>query len=279
MKTRMFATVLGVSLLVVGAAAQQTSPASGWISLFDGQTLSQWRGFKQTTVPAGWTVKDGTIMWVKGGPDLITREQYANFEFEFEWKLPRGGNSGIIFRLSEEFEATYHSGPEFQILDDAEHPDGKNPLTSAGSNYAIHARSMAMSKPVGEWNTARLVVNGSHVEHWLNGMKVVDYELWTPEWKALVEGSKFKQWPSYGLGKTGHIALQSHGAEVQYRNLRIRRLPRGWMPPEAAGAIGERPRTNTPGPLNGVLVRGRSPIARPGDLRQAQVAPSRAEGR
>lgn len=219
--------LLGAGLAVsVHAAPQQSAAApSGWVSLFDGKTLEHWRGFKETGVPVSWGVEDGAITRVAAGPDLVSRAQYDNFEFEFEWRLPPGGNSGVMYHVSETAERTYHTGPEYQILDNARHADGKNPLTSAGADYALHAPNHDMSKPIGEWNQSRLVVNHAHVEHWLNGMKVVEFELWTPEWTALVKGSKFNQWPGWGLNRTGHLVLQEHDARVQYRNLRVRRLP------------------------------------------------------
>jgi hypothetical protein len=222
MTTRVTLGLVGllVAIAVTGGHARQ----SDWVSLFDGKAIAHWRGFKQTTVPDGWPVVDGTLTRAGAGTDLVSREQYANFEFEFDWKVPRGGNSGVMYRVSEALDATYHTGPEYQILDDAVHADGKNPLTSAGSNYALHARSVAASNPVGEWNQGRLLVNGAHVEHWLNGIKVVDYELWTPAWTALVAASKFKEWPDYGKKTTGHIVLQDHGDRVQFRNLRVRRI-------------------------------------------------------
>ena len=222
MTNRLTAGVIGV--MVMMAAMSGSAAQAGWVSLFDGKTISHWRGFKQTTVPDGWQVVDGAITRVAEGTDLVSKEQYDNFEFEFEWKVPPGGNSGVMFRVGEDLDATYHTGPEYQILDDAKHADGKDPLTSAGSNYALHARSKPMAKPVGEWNQGRLLVNGSHVEHWLNGVKVVEYELGTPAWTALVQASKFKEWPQYGTRKTGHLVLQDHGDRVQYRNLRVRRI-------------------------------------------------------
>jgi hypothetical protein len=209
-----FATFgIGFALAVAAAHAQRPSE---WVSLFDGKTIAHWRGYKETGVPAGWKVAEG--------PDLVSLEQYADFEFEFEWKVPPGGNSGVMFRVTEALESTYHSGPEYQILDNARHEDGKNPLTSAASSHSIAAPDHDMTKPVGQWNQSRLLVKGPHVEHWLNGMKMVEYELWTPEWKALVKASKFNQWPEYGMQKTGHLVLQNHGDHVQFRNLRVRRL-------------------------------------------------------
>ncbi len=219
---RLLSLIVAAAALVAGAGAQQ---AADWVSLFDGQTMTHWRGFKMATVPDGWRVIDGAITRVGDGTDLVSRQQYRNFEFEFEFKVPPGGNSGIMFRVSEDLEQTYHSGPEFQILDNARHADGKNPLTSAGANYAIHAPTVEASKPVGEWNQGRLVVNGNHVQHFLNGQKVVDYMLGPPEWTALVKASKFNEWPRYGREPRGYIVIQDHGDRVQFRNLRIKVLP------------------------------------------------------
>lgn len=218
---RLLSLIVAVAAVVSGVSAQQ---ASDWVSLFDGKTIAHWRGFKMATVPDGWRVIDGAITRTGDGADLVSREQYTNFEFEFEWKVPPGGNSGIMFRVTEALERTYHSGPEYQILDNARHADGKNPLTSAGANYALHAPTRDASRPVGEWNQGRLVVNGTRVQHWLNGEKVVEYELGTPQWAALVKASKFNEWPSYGREPRGHIVIQDHGDRVQFRNLRIRVL-------------------------------------------------------
>jgi len=213
-----------VVALLASLSGQAAQPQ--WTSLFDGQTIAHWRGFKLATVPDSWRVEEGAITWTKGVPiDLVSREQYTNFEFEFDWKVPPGGNSGVMFRVTEDLERTYHSGPEFQILDNARHSDGKNPMTSAGSNHSLHAPSKDMTKPVGEWNQGRLVVNGTHVEHWLNGEKVVEYELYSPDWTKRLLASKFKDVPRYGREPRGHIVLQEHGSRVQYKNLRIKVLP------------------------------------------------------
>lgn len=211
-------------------AAADTTPASpapdtNWVSLFDGVSITEWRGFREQGVPAGWTVVDSAITKTGDAPDLISKKQYKNFELELEWKLKKGGNSGIMYRVTEDAEATYETGPEFQVLDDAVHADGKNRLTSAGAAYGLYAQPEGLLKPIGEWNTAKIVVNGNHVEHWLNGTKGVEYELGSPDWTAKVEASKFKQWPGYGKAAQGYIALQNHGDWVAYRNIRIRELP------------------------------------------------------
>src|SRR5918992_1321039 len=199
--------------------------AAGWRSLFDGRTTAGWRGYKQATIPSGWQVVDGALTRVGSGGDIITTDQFANFELALEWKVAPGGNSGIFYRVTEEGEAAYHTGPEMQVLDDARHQDGGSPLTSAGSLYGIYAAPAGVVKPAGEWNAVRIVVNGSHVEHWLNGVKVVDYELGSSDWEKRVGEAKFKEWPAYGRAKRGHIALQDHGDWVAYRNIKIKVLP------------------------------------------------------
>jgi len=193
--------------------------------LFDGVSTRGWRGFRRPAVPAGWEVVDSALTRVGDGGDLLTEEQFEDFELTLEWRIGEGGNSGIMFRVTEDAENTYETGPEMQVLDDARHRDGGSRLTSAGSNYGLHAAPEGVVRPVGQWNAVRLVVNGAHVEHWLNGVKVVEYELWTPAWDSLVQASKFAQWPGYGRARRGHIALQDHGDWVAYRNISIRVFP------------------------------------------------------
>lgn len=185
-----------------------------------------WRGYLRDSLPAGWQSIDGALTRVAAGGDIITRDTFANFELRLEWNVAPGGNSGIMYRVVERpGRSTYHSGPEMQVLDDSAHADGRNRLTSAGSNYALHAAPAGIVRPPGQWNEVRLVVNGGHVEHWLNGSKVVEYELGSDEWRRLVAASKFGEWPEYGLARSGHIALQDHGDRVTYRNIRIKVLP------------------------------------------------------
>jgi len=154
----------------------------------------------------------------------MTREQFANFELMLEWKIAPGGNSGIMYRVTEEYDYSYKSGPEMQVLDDAAHEDAQSRLTAAGSNYALYPAPAGVVKPAGEWNLVRLVVNRNHVEHWLNGQKVVEYELMSPDWETRVKQSKFVEWPNYGRATQGHIALQDHGDQVAYRNIKIQVL-------------------------------------------------------
>jgi hypothetical protein len=200
------------------------SDSGGWRTLFDGRSLEAWRGFKQTGVPTGWQVVDGALTRVAEAGDLITRDEFGDFELTLEWKVAEGGNSGIMYRVTEDADETYETGPEMQVLDDARHKDGKSRLTAAGSAYGLYPAPAGVVKPAGEWNAVRIVVRGHHVEHWLNGTKVVEYELGSPDWEARVRASKFKQWPGYGRAASGHIAMQDHGDRVAYRDVKIRPL-------------------------------------------------------
>jgi hypothetical protein len=175
-------------------------------------------------VPAGWTVAGGVLTRSGPGGDLMTVEQYGDFEMRFEWKVPENGNSGIIYRIAETEQYPWQTGPEYQVLHNQGHADGKNPITSAGSNYAVNPPVKDVTKPVGEWNEGRLLVRGHHVEHWLNGVKVVEYEIGSADWEARVKASKFAKVANYGRMKRGYIALQDHGDAVSYRNLKIRPL-------------------------------------------------------
>jgi hypothetical protein len=213
------AVALAVLLAEAPAATQDV-----WRPLFNGRTLEGWRGFTTPTVPAGWTVVDGALARTGPGGDILTVEEFGDFELRLQWKLAAGGNSGILFRVVETGSQVWESGPEMQILDNARHADGQNPLTSAGANYALHAPARDVTRPIGEWNDVRLVVAGAEVEHWLNGVKVVDYELWSPSWESLVKGSKFATMPAYARAKRGRIALQDHGDPVWFRNITIRPL-------------------------------------------------------
>lgn len=212
------------------AAAEQAESDNGWVVLFDGTSTEHWRGFKKDGFPErGWEVVDGTLHKIAraGGGDIITRESYDSFEFVWEWKVAEGANSGVMYHVAEadDLRATYMSGPEYQILEDANHRDGGNPKTSSGALYALIACNQDKQlSPVGEWNTSKIIVNGDHVEHWLNGKMVVEYVLGSDELNELIANSKFKNWPHFAKKGEGHIALQDHGDDVWFRNIRIREI-------------------------------------------------------
>jgi hypothetical protein len=207
-----------------------TTETAGYTSLFDGQTLAGWRTYQNKPADS-WTVNDGTL-YCKGSTtdksdrraDLITTGQYENFDLSLDWKISPQGNSGIMYLVTEEFPAAYLSGPEYQIIDDNNFPEKLEDWQKTGANYAMDAAPTAKPKPVGEWNHTRIVVNNGHVEHWLNGDKVVDYQLWTDEWKQKKTTGKWKDAAGYGVSKKGHIALQDHGSEAWFKNIKIKAL-------------------------------------------------------
>lgn len=207
-----------------GAAAP--APAAKWRVLFDGTMNDSFRGWRSAGMPDGWHVVDGTLAKEGSVDDLVTREQFGNFELELEWKIGKAGNSGIFYRGTREYDHIYWSAPEYQLLDDQNAPDGRNRLTAAGSAYALYAAPLGAVRPFGEWNTARIVVAGTHVEHWMNGQLVVAYDLESPDWKAKVAASKFSKYPNYGLAKQGFIGIQGdHSGALALRRVRIRELP------------------------------------------------------
>jgi hypothetical protein len=208
------------------AARSADAGAQGWNPLINDNMAPDWRGWKSPGFPAGWRVEGGVLS--KDGPvdDLVTNGTYGNFELELEWKIGKGGNSGIFYRATREYDHIYWSGPEYQLLDDANAPDGKNRLTAAAAAYGLYAAIAGVVLPFDHWNTTRLIVKGTHVEHWLNGRKVVDYELKSPDWTGKVAASKFAAYPAYGLATAGLIGLQGdHPGALAIRRMRIRELP------------------------------------------------------
>lgn len=201
----------------------------GWKLLFNGKNMDGWRTFKGRENNS-WEVIDGTLHCKPATAadkrsDMITVDQYADFELAFEWKIAPGDNSGVIYRATEAFDRPYLSGPEYQLIDDKGYPDSLTSTQLTGANYDMHAAPDDKKiNPPGEWNTSRIVANGNHVEHWLNGVKVVEYEIHSEEWKKLKEKSKWKDADGYGMAEKGHIDLQDHGGEVWFRNIMIKTM-------------------------------------------------------
>lgn len=223
MMSRKLALLIAVvAFPVTGMSADSND---GWTVLFDGQSTEKWQDYKGGPVGKAWKIEDGALtMTEKGGGNVATKETYSDFDFRFEWKISPGGNSGIIFLSRAGDGAPYMSGPEYQILDDSKHRDGGNPKTSAGSLYALIAAKGKTLNPVGEWNSGRIVKNGSNLQHWVNGKKVVETTIGDASWDKMVEGSKFKKWPQFGKTTKGHLVLQDHNDQVWYRNLKIKDL-------------------------------------------------------
>jgi hypothetical protein len=235
MKTRAFATLTLAAILAVTPGA---APDMEWRALFDGQTTKGWRGFKQPQIPGGWKVVDGALTRVEQAGDIVSDGEFENFELTLEWKIAKGANSGIFYRLDESAAEPemWTAAPEYQVIDDRGYPAPLKPTQKTAANYDLQPPGRDATKPAGEWNTTRIVANGSHVEHWLNGQLIVQYELWTDEWKKLVAQSKFKDHPRYAMARRGRIGIQDHGDWAAYRNIRIRELPAaqssadGWTP-------------------------------------------------
>jgi hypothetical protein len=231
---RVLATLAGLALLGftlgLSAAAAESAPHTAaigtWHNLIEAHSATAFRGWQSDGFPSGWQVAGGVLSKDGDVDDLVTKTAYANFELEVEWKIGKAGNSGIFYHGTREYDHIYWSAPEYQLLDDANAPDGRKRLTSAAAAYSLYAPPAGVVHAFDEWNTTRIVVNGAHVEHWLNGQKVVSYDLWSADWKAKVAASKFSAYPNYGLAKQGYIGIQGdHPGALSLRNLRIRELP------------------------------------------------------
>ena len=215
--------LMGVLLFCATSAGAQ----GRWQVLFDGKSTDAWRCYNRDSFPdKGWKVEGGLLKTIVGGDrcDLVTKEKYQDFELELEWRVSPGGNSGVFYHVAEGPPNSFETGPEMQVLDDERHRDGKDPKTSAGALYGLLAPANKTLRPVGRFNKARLVARRGHVEHWLNGRKIVEYDLGGDSLKALIAASKFKGMPRFAREASGHVALQHHGEEVWYRKIRIRRL-------------------------------------------------------
>jgi hypothetical protein len=195
-----------------------------WRALFDGRSLAGWREYRSQTQPSGWVAREGTLGKDRPTQDIVTTEQFGDFELEFEWKISSRGNAGVFYRATEEYDKIYWSATEYQLLDDASQP-GVDRLTATGSAYALYPAAAGAAKAAGEWNASRIIARGAHVEHWLNGTRLLEYEYGSPEWEAKVKASKFVDWPNYGRARRGYIGLQGdHGGQLALRNIRIREL-------------------------------------------------------
>jgi len=199
--------------------------ADGWRLLFDGTSLKNFRDYKADTLSSAWHVVDGVITKTRGAEEMVTREQFGDFEFAFDWRLSPRGNSGVFFRATEEYNKIYWSAIEFQLLDDSLASDNKDSTHLAGAAYGFYMPPRHVANIGGIWNSSKIVARGGHIEHWMNGRKTLDYEIWTPQWDSMVAKTKFKPYPNFAKAKSGIIGFQGdHPGTLELRNLKIRVL-------------------------------------------------------
>jgi hypothetical protein len=200
--------------------------AAGWKLLFNGKDFTGWRMYRGGAVSSPWLVDNGTISVTGPGVDIISTDEFSDFEMTYEWKISPKGNSGVMYFVTETAAApqTYNTGPEMQVLDNDGHADGKIPSHRAGALYDLVVPPDGLTRPVGEWNQARIKVSKGKIEHWLNGKLAAESPYGNAIWRSMVANSKFKTMPLFGTASTGHIALQDHGDRVWYRSLKIRSL-------------------------------------------------------
>jgi hypothetical protein len=214
------------------AVSKTVSTENKWVSLFDGKTLNGWHGFNKTGEVKNWTIEDSAMVCLgaaKGdtGGDIVSEKEYENFELSWEWKITKGGNSGVMYHVIEDakYKAPYETGPEYQVIDDIGFPGKLEEWQKAGADYAMNlANDKKKLKPVGEWNTSKIVFDKGHVEHWLNGEKIVEFQAWNDEWNKKKAEGKWKDYPDYGVAKKGRIVLQDHGNKAYFKNVMIREL-------------------------------------------------------
>ena len=211
----------------------QKEKNSGWVLLFDGKTTNGWHTYNKNSITNNWKVADGALVMdpaLKGennSGDLVTNNEYENYEFITDWKISEGGNSGIIFDIKEDpkFSATYNTGAEMQVLDNIKADDNKKGNHFAGLLYDMSGTAaLSNPKPVGEWNQVRIIQNKGHLTFYFNGIKTLDTQYGSEDWKNMVANSKFKNWPSFMSSPKGKIAFQDHGHEVSFRNVKIRQF-------------------------------------------------------
>ena len=216
---------LFILLITVFISCSKTP--SDWTILFDGQSVTGMRGYKMDSFPwDSWVIKEGTLKTIPGskGVDIISTDIYKDFELELEWKLQSGGNSGIFYFATEDGNFIWQSAPEMQVLDNTAHPDRMRKVTSAGALYDLIAPKNEVVKPLGQFNQVKIISKDNHIEHWLNGQKLLEYEYGSEEMKALIGQSKFKDMPYFAKASSGRIGLQGDHGEVWYKNIRIRKL-------------------------------------------------------
>ncbi|MDF1559171.1 MAG: DUF1080 domain-containing protein [Bacteroidales bacterium] len=238
MKKSILIITIACTVLTAGCAGTENrltdaEIAEGWELLFDGTTLDQWRLYNSEGT-GSWGIEDGCLAADGTGSDstgyIVTRKEYANFDLVFDWKIAPEGNSGVMYHVveSDRFHTPYLTGPEYQLIDDINWPGELEEWQKTGADYAMYLPNPEKKKlnPAGEWNNSRILFDNGHVEYWLNGEKIVEFEAWTPEWFELKNSGKWAGAPEYGLAATGFISLQDHGSKAWFKNMKIRELPK-----------------------------------------------------
>ncbi len=233
-------STLMLALVLSGPSASALNPAlSGipkpkkeWIKLFDGKSLNGWHHFNNKASIKNWTIEEGALVCLgakgpSGSGDIVTDQVFADFELRWEWKVDQGSNSGVFYHIVEDpkYKRAIETAPEYQIIDDITYPAKLEPLQLTGADYDMHlAGSNKVLKPVGEWNTSKIVFKNGKVEHWLNGKRIVRFKAWSDDWKKRKAASKWKDSPDYGMSAKGNIGLQDHGNKAYFKNIQIREL-------------------------------------------------------
>ncbi len=228
----LLAGLLALALQEPNTLSEEEKKA-GWRLLFDGKTTEGWRGYKKDAMPPGWKAVDGVLVRAAGGAggkgagggdDIVTVEEFESFELSLEWKIAPGGNAGVLYRVAEAAATSWHEAPEMQVLDNTRWPT-RDKRQLAGACYDLYAPAKDVTKPAGEWNLARLVVDGPKVQHWLNGEKLLEYEIGSEDWTQRVAASKFKDKPLFAKAAKGRICIQDHSDRGEYRSIKLRVIP------------------------------------------------------
>lgn len=218
--------------LILKDSTKKTAKANDWITLFDGTTTKGWRGYNQETLPKTWIIEEGSLKSLGKGGDLggdiiYGAQEFDNFELQLEWKIAEGGNSGIFYHVKEgdNYTAAYENAPEYQVIDDQGFESPLEDWQSVGADYAMYTPVKdKVVKPHGEWNTSKIIFTPTKAEHWLNGKKVLNFVPWSEDWKKRKAEGKWKDFPDYGMAKSGYIGLQDHGSFIWYKNIKIKPL-------------------------------------------------------
>ena len=236
MKNQIIKTIPFLLLLMIflsfNGISQKSLGNGKWIALFNGKSLKGWHGFNKKGTIQNWAIEEGAMVCLGDaadahGGDIVTDKTFDNFELKWEWKISKEGNSGVMYHVVEgdKYNAPYQTGPEYQMIDDIDFPEKLEDWQKTGADYAMNVTNDKKKlKPVGEWNTSKIVFNKGHVEHWLNGAKIVEFQAWDDTWNNKKTTGKWKDYPDYGSAKTGLIALQDHGHKAYFKKIFIRKL-------------------------------------------------------